>query len=183
MAASLEDLRLNPGSAAAYTNLVSLYPAVNRLDEADGEISAGYRITKLIIRSCMGIALELPSLRTTRPRCSGKSPRRVANLGRTCCSRSLQIPRHFTGASQAARKLSQRAIDSARSNDSKETAAAWQMNVALREAEFKIPSRSRQVIAPALADAPYARCKRSRGFRIFAYRRYRASGEDGTQAG
>ena len=35
IAASLEDLRLNPGSAAAYTNLVGLYPAVNRLDEAD----------------------------------------------------------------------------------------------------------------------------------------------------
>ena len=31
---SLEDLRLNPGSAAAFTNLVGLYPAVNRLDEA-----------------------------------------------------------------------------------------------------------------------------------------------------
>src|SRR6202041_81246 len=37
VAASLEDLRLNPGSAAAYTNLVSLYPAVNRLDEADAK--------------------------------------------------------------------------------------------------------------------------------------------------
>ncbi len=32
--ASLEDLRLNPGSAAAFTNLVGLYPAVNNLDEA-----------------------------------------------------------------------------------------------------------------------------------------------------
>ena len=31
---SLEDLRLNPSSAAAFTNLVGLYPAVNRLDEA-----------------------------------------------------------------------------------------------------------------------------------------------------
>ena len=31
---SLEDLRLNPGSAAAFTNLVSLYPAVNHLNKA-----------------------------------------------------------------------------------------------------------------------------------------------------
>ena len=54
--------------------------------------------TKSTIRSCTGIAMELPSLRTTRPRCSGKSPRLVANLGRTCCSRSRQTPRHFTGA-------------------------------------------------------------------------------------
>ncbi|MGH9735602.1 MAG: protein kinase domain-containing protein, partial [Candidatus Acidiferrales bacterium] len=32
--ASLEDLRVNPGSAAAYTNLVGIYPAVNQLEEA-----------------------------------------------------------------------------------------------------------------------------------------------------
>ena len=34
IAASLEDLRLNPGSAAAYTNLVGLYSAVNQPDNA-----------------------------------------------------------------------------------------------------------------------------------------------------
>ena len=60
----------------------------------------------------------------------------------------------FYGRLSTARALSQRAMDSARSNDSKETAAAWQMNSALREAEFNNTSRSRQEIAPALADAP-----------------------------
>jgi serine/threonine protein kinase/tetratricopeptide (TPR) repeat protein len=34
IASSLEDLRLNPGSAAAFTNLVGLYSAVNQLDNA-----------------------------------------------------------------------------------------------------------------------------------------------------
>src|SRR3984957_7005118 len=34
IASSLEDLSLNPGSAAAFTNLVGLYPAVNQLDNA-----------------------------------------------------------------------------------------------------------------------------------------------------
>ena len=34
VAASLEDLRLNPGSAAAFTNLVGLYANVDRLDDA-----------------------------------------------------------------------------------------------------------------------------------------------------
>ena len=38
-------------------------------------------------------------------------------------------------ASATARTLSRRAIDSARNNDSRETAAAWRMNSALREAE------------------------------------------------
>jgi eukaryotic-like serine/threonine-protein kinase len=60
----------------------------------------------------------------------------------------------FYGRLANARKLSQRAIDSARANASKETAAAWQMNAALREAEFQNVSRSRQQIGPALAEAP-----------------------------
>ena len=60
----------------------------------------------------------------------------------------------FYGHLASARKLSQQAIDSARGNDSKETAAAWQMNAALREAEFKNALRSSQEIAPAMAEAP-----------------------------
>ena len=39
--ASLEDLRLNPGSAAAYTNLVGLYPAVNQARRSERYVSAG----------------------------------------------------------------------------------------------------------------------------------------------
>jgi tetratricopeptide (TPR) repeat protein len=60
----------------------------------------------------------------------------------------------FHGRLSSARTLSQRAIDSAQGSDSKETAAAWRMNAALREAEFNNVSRSRQEIAPALAEAP-----------------------------
>jgi tetratricopeptide (TPR) repeat protein len=60
----------------------------------------------------------------------------------------------FYGRLASARKLSQRAVDSAHRDDSKETAAAWRMNSALREAEFDNASRSRQEINAALADAP-----------------------------
>ncbi|MGH9734486.1 MAG: hypothetical protein ACRD8A_07845, partial [Candidatus Acidiferrales bacterium] len=60
----------------------------------------------------------------------------------------------FYGLLGSARELSQRAIDSANGSDSKETAAAWQMDAALREAEFDNTSRSRHEIASALAEAP-----------------------------
>jgi eukaryotic-like serine/threonine-protein kinase len=42
----------------------------------------------------------------------------------------------FSGRLKKARELSQRAVQSAKLNDLKETAAQWQMNEALREAEF-----------------------------------------------
>ena len=97
--ASLEDLRLNPGSAAAFTNLVSLYPAVNHLDEA-----------KAIYQEAIDRKVDNPFLHGNRygvaflendnARCSDKSLRLVANQGRTCSFPSLPIPRHSTGASQ-----------------------------------------------------------------------------------
>ena len=43
VAASLEDLRLNPGSAAAFTNLVGLYAALDRLDDAKTKYQGGRR--------------------------------------------------------------------------------------------------------------------------------------------
>jgi ATP/maltotriose-dependent transcriptional regulator MalT len=53
----------------------------------------------------------------------------------------------------ASRDLSKRAAGSALHNDSPETAAAWQMGVALRDAEFDNVALSRQETASALATA------------------------------
>jgi hypothetical protein len=59
----------------------------------------------------------------------------------------------FYGRLASAREKSQRAIESARQSDAKETAAEWQMNSALREAEFGNKARARQETASALATA------------------------------
>ena len=59
----------------------------------------------------------------------------------------------FYGRLASAREKSQRAIESARHNDAKETAAEWQMNSALREAEFGNTARARQEMASALDTA------------------------------
>jgi serine/threonine protein kinase/tetratricopeptide (TPR) repeat protein len=60
----------------------------------------------------------------------------------------------YYGRLGQARDFSRRAVDSAVRSDSKETAALWQVNAALREAEFGNAAEARQGVAAALALAP-----------------------------
>jgi hypothetical protein len=56
----------------------------------------------------------------------------------------------FHGRLSQARELSRRAVDSALRDNRRETAALWQINSALREAELGNPERARQDIKAAL---------------------------------
>ena len=151
--ASLEDLRLNPGSAAAYTNLVGLYPALNRFDEANAKYqqAIAHKVDNPFLHgNRYGAAFlenDTAEMQRQVAASSGKP-------GEDVLLSFESDAEAFYGRLASARKLSQRAIDAARRNDSKETAAAWQMNAALREAEFNNTSRARQQIATALAEAP-----------------------------
>jgi serine/threonine protein kinase/tetratricopeptide (TPR) repeat protein len=151
--ASLEDLRLNPGSAAAYTNLVGLYPAVNHLDDAKAEYqqAIAHKVDNPFLHgNRYGVAfLENDKAEMQRQLASANG-----KVGEDVLLSFESDTEAFYGHLASARRLSQRAIDSAHSNDSKETAAAWRMNAALREAEFGNTSRSGQEIGPALAEAP-----------------------------
>jgi serine/threonine protein kinase/Tfp pilus assembly protein PilF len=153
IAASLEDLRLNPGSAAAYTNLVGLYPAVNRLDDAKAQyqIAVAHKIDNPFLHgNRYGVAFlenDTAEMQQQVAAAGGKA-------GEDVLLSFASDTEAFYGRLTSARKLSQRAVDSAHRDDSKETAAAWRMNSALREAEFDNASRSRQEINAALADAP-----------------------------
>jgi eukaryotic-like serine/threonine-protein kinase len=60
----------------------------------------------------------------------------------------------YYGRLAKARDFSRRAVDSAVRADSKETAAMWRVNSALREAEFGNLARAKQDISAALALAP-----------------------------
>jgi ATP/maltotriose-dependent transcriptional regulator MalT len=60
----------------------------------------------------------------------------------------------YYGHLTKARDFSRRAEDSASRNDSKETAALWQVNAALREAEFGNTAAAQQGVVAALALAP-----------------------------
>jgi len=83
-----------------------------------------------------------------------QSTRLWANQERTCSFRFASDTEASTDAWEARVDFPKRAIESARGSESKETAAAWRMNAALREAEFDNMARSRQEIAPALAEGP-----------------------------
>src|SRR5256712_8856933 len=56
----------------------------------------------------------------------------------------------YNGRLVKARDFSRRAVDAAVRNDSKETAALWQVNAALREAEFGNAAFAKQDVAAAL---------------------------------
>src|SRR6266571_6921465 len=60
----------------------------------------------------------------------------------------------YNGRLVKARDFSRRAVDAAVRNDSKETAALWQVNAALREVEFGNTAAAKQDVAAALALAP-----------------------------
>jgi hypothetical protein len=60
----------------------------------------------------------------------------------------------YWGRLERARELTQHAAESAAQNDQQETAGEWQMNAALREAEFGNEARARQQAEGVLAKSP-----------------------------
>jgi tetratricopeptide (TPR) repeat protein len=151
--ASLEDLRINPGSAVAFINLVGLYAALDRLEDAKTKYKEAIEhkvANPILYGNRYGVAFlenDTSEMKRQVAAASGKP-------GEDILLSFESDTEAFYGRLEGARELSKRAVDSARRNGSIETAAAWQMDAALREAEFGDISRSRQEIASALATGP-----------------------------
>jgi eukaryotic-like serine/threonine-protein kinase len=149
---SLEDLRLYPGSAAAYTNLVGLYTALNRPDEGKAKYqeALAHKVNNPILHgNRYGVAfLEGDTAEMQRQVDAWKD-----KPGGDVLLSFASDTDAYHGHLASARELSQRAIESALHSDAKETAAEWQINAALREAEFGNVDRARQAIASALNTA------------------------------
>ncbi len=152
VAASLEDLRLNPGSAAAYTNLVGLYAALDRLNDSKAQYDQAitHKVNNPFIHgNRYGVAFlenDNSGMQQQIADASGKP-------GEDVLFSFASDTEAFHGRLASSRDLSKRASDSALRNDSPETAAAWQMDVALRDAEFHNVGLSRREINSALATA------------------------------
>ena len=144
---------MNPGSAAAYTNLVGLYPAVNQLDEANAtyQQAIAHKVDNPFLH---GNRYGAAFLENDTAEMQRQVAAAIGKPGEDVLFSFESDTAAFYGLLASARGLSQRAINSANADDSKETAAAWQMGSALREAEFGNVSRSRQEITSALAEAP-----------------------------
>jgi eukaryotic-like serine/threonine-protein kinase len=150
--ASLEDLRLNPGSAAAFTNLVGLYAALDRPNDAKAKYddAVAHKVNNPFLHgNRYGIAFLESDTSEMQKQVTAAS----AKPGEDVLFSFASDTEAFHGRILSARELSKRAVDSALQNDSPETAAAWKMNAALRDAEFNSVALSRQETIAALATA------------------------------
>ena len=145
---------LEPESILGYNNLGVAYFSMNRLDEA-----------KSAFDDALAKKLDGPYLRQSiyyldflRQDAAGMQQQVSWAMGKPGAEDILLSAESdseaYHGRLQEARELSQQAENSARRNDSKETAAFWQGNEALREAEFGNAAEARSQAQAALALAP-----------------------------
>ncbi len=147
--ASLEDLRLFPGSAAAYTNLVGLYTALGRPEDAKAKYQAavGHKVNNPFLHgNRYGVAFYEGDTAEMERQLDGAKNKPGEDVLLSFASDTDAYYGHLGSAWEK----SQRAVESARRSDANETAAEWQMNAALREAEFGNMVRARQETAAAL---------------------------------
>ncbi|MGA7687279.1 MAG: protein kinase [Terriglobales bacterium] len=149
-----EDIRLNPDSLPGYTNLISHFTALDRLQEAKGayEQARARNLDGALLRlNLYGIAfLENDTQEMQRQATWAVGKPQAENL---LLSAQADTEAYW-GRLQRARELTQQAVESATQNDELEAAEGWQMNAALREAEFGNTVLARQQVEAALAKSP-----------------------------
>ncbi len=154
LAASLDALRLDPGNYIAYANLVTIYTNLNRVDDAratyrkmlDSQFDfAEAHVDLYSVASAEGDAVEM---RRQLAWAKGKVGIEDVILAQQADTEA------FSGRLGDAREFSRLAVESAQRAEKKEAAMLWQMNGALREAEFGNRQKARHGAATALSVAP-----------------------------
>ena len=148
-----EGMRLQP-DLIGYGNLADMYLSLNRLDDAKKTIEQAqtHNFEGDILHWTI---YELAFLQGE----SAEMQRQVAWAAGKPGSEDFLLSfqsdtEAYYGHLVKARDFSRRAVDAAVRNDSKETAALWQVNAALREAEFGNAAEAKQGVGAALALAP-----------------------------
>jgi serine/threonine protein kinase/tetratricopeptide (TPR) repeat protein len=150
MAEAQEAMRLAP-SVTGYSNLGLMYVMLNRLDEAKATFD------EALAHKLDGGALRLSMyyLAFRRGDQAQMAQQVTWGAGKPGAEDALLSAQSDTeayyGRMSKAREFTRRAVDSAIRNDSKETAAIWQINAALREVEIGNVALGRQGVATALA--------------------------------
>ena len=176
LAEDLETTRVNPDLGIAWANLIQIYTQLGRLNDAktayqqavtrklDGDSA---HLNRYAVAFLEGDAAEMQRQLTWG---TGK-----AGVEDFFFSYESDMDA-YSGRLRKARGATQQAIDSARRNDEKETAAQWQLNGAIREAEFGNSERARNEVASAQTLAS------ARDLKIMSALALARSG-DSTQAG
>jgi len=148
-----EAVRLNPDGVILRSNLMDDYDALSRLDEA-----------KVTFRQALERKLDHPYLHADMygvaflQHDTAEMDSQVAwsigvQGGEDLLLSAESDTKAFSGNLIKAREYSRRAVAAALRNNQKETAAEWQMNEALREAEFGNVELARQQTTQALSKA------------------------------
>ena len=148
-----EALRFAP-NVVTYSNLGSTYFNVNRLDEAKATFDQALA-HKLDGGALRGAMYLLAFLRRDVAQMEQQLAWGAGKPGDEDTLLSMQSDTEaYYGRMSNAREFTRRAVDSAVRADSKETAALWQVNAALREAELGNIAAARQGVTAALALSP-----------------------------
>jgi serine/threonine protein kinase/Flp pilus assembly protein TadD len=154
VAETQEAQRLEPNSVIGYANLGQNFLALNRLDDAKDmfEQALARKLDSGSLRSGM---YYLAFLRGDSAQMAQQLAWGAGKPGAEDPLLSAQSDTEgYYGRLTKARDYSRRAVDSAVRADSKETAALWQVNSAVREAEFGNVGAAKQDVSAALALAP-----------------------------
>ncbi|MGP0099898.1 MAG: protein kinase domain-containing protein [Terriglobales bacterium] len=147
-----EGVRLR-GILFDYSNLATAYMSLDRLEEAKSTIDQALA-HKLDGEALRGDMYELAFLRGDSAQMEQQLAW-IAGKPEEATLLSMQSDTEaYYGRMGKAREFSRRAVDSAVRADSKETAAYWEVNAALREAELGNAALARQGVARALALSP-----------------------------
>ena len=149
-----ETLRLRPDDGVAYANLMLADVGLNRLDDAKAvyEQALAQKLDEVYLHQARYLLAfrqgDAPEMEKHVAWARGKEGIQDTFL-------SLQSDTQaFYGHLGKAREFSRRAVELAEHAGSKETAALWQVNAALREAEFGNAGAARQDVTAALTLAP-----------------------------
>jgi len=148
-----EALRLEP-IVIGYSNLAFSYLALNRPDDAKKAVEQAQE------RNLEGDFLhwaiyQLAFLKGDRAEMERQVSWSAGKPGTEDLLLSFQSDTEaYYGRLAKARDFSRRAVDAAARADSKETAAMWQVNAAMREAEFGDAATAKQDVAAALTLSP-----------------------------
>jgi eukaryotic-like serine/threonine-protein kinase len=148
-----EQQRLGP-TLTGYGNLAGIYTNLGRLDDAKALLQQAQtnQVDGYTIR---GDLYSLAFLRGDAAEMERQVAWAAGRPGEEDGMLSTQSDTEaYYGRLTRARDFSRRAADAAVRNDSKETAALWQANAALREAEFGDAAAAKQRVDAALALAP-----------------------------
>jgi len=146
-------LRLEP-SIVGYGNLVGDYLALNRLDDVKKTIEQALRAKFEGDTLHWGI-YQLAFLTGDAAEMERQLAWAAGKPGSEDILLSFQSDTEaYYGRLVKARDFSRRAVDAAVRNDSRETAALWQVNAALREAEFGNAAAAKQDVAAAVTLSP-----------------------------